>query len=85
MSSVFVGSPDSVVEVLVLDVPAEYVPCSDKHLARNGDLYFHPVLSADLCLMIGEAVEETALGAARAPGALDEGAAQVAVAMGDAA
>lgn len=61
MSSVLGGCFDSVVEVLVRNVFSENVPCADEYLTRDGYLYFHLILLADLCLVIGKTVEETIL------------------------
>lgn len=49
------------------NVFSENVPCADKYLTPDGYLYFHLILLADLCLVIGKTVEETILVSACAP------------------
>ena len=70
-------------EVLVFGLVVQHMPYGYEQLAGYGHKHLHLVLLADLGLMIREAAEEAVLGAAGSPGTLDDGLAQIHIAVGN--
>jgi len=71
------------VEVLVVCLVMQHVPYCDEQLAGHRHEDFHLVLPADYGLVVREPAEEAVLCPARSPCALDDGLAEIHIAVGD--